>query len=174
MLDVLFWVSVFSGGILFILLLLSVIGGLDFDLDIDVSGDSDVDGGFGIVKGILTFVSMSAWVVRILIIAEQHIAISITGGIIVGIITVYLLSKLLKFLIGQQEFNHWTMEDTIGKDASVYLKIPVKGQGIVHVIVDDSVKELKAKSYSKKEIATGATVVITDVEDNVVIAELKE
>ena len=167
MLDILFWVSVFSGGMMFLLLILSLIGGLDFDLDLDIGGgDADMDGGgLGIFKGILTFVSMGAWVMRILLIGQQSTTVSLLGGIVVGLISVYLLSKLLKYLISQQEFNSWEMSDLIGSSGKVYLKIPHGGQGMVHVIHNDSVKELKAISPDKDDIPTGNSVEIIDVEE---------
>ncbi|MDA9773782.1 hypothetical protein N9B82_02400 [Saprospiraceae bacterium] len=167
MLDILFWVSVFSGGMMFLLLILSLIGGLDFDLDLDVGGDADMDGGggLGIFKGLLTFISMGAWVMRILLISQQSTTISLLGGIVVGLVTVYLLSKLLSYLISQQEFNSWEMSDLIGASGKVYLKIPHGGQGMVHVIHNDSVKELKAISREESDIATGGSVEIIDVEE---------
>ncbi len=172
-LGILFWVSVFSGGLMILMLLLSLLGGLDFDMDVDIGGDSDTDsgGGLGLLKGILTFVSVSTWVIRICLIYNQSNTVSISVGIVVGIVIVYLLSKLLGFLMKQTEFNTYTIEDTLDKMGKVYLKIPVDGEGIVQVIINDSMKEFKGKSYNNVEILTGTSVRIVDVEDNFVFVK---
>jgi membrane protein implicated in regulation of membrane protease activity len=172
-LGILFWVSVFSGGLMIVMLLLSLLGGLDFDLDLDLGGDSDTDGGggLGLVKGILTFVSVSTWVIRICLIYNQSNTVSITLGVVVGIVIVYLLSKLLDFLIKQTEFNTYTIEDTLDKMGKVYLKIPIDGEGIVQVVVNESMKEFKGKSLNNDEIPTGTSVLVVDVDDNYVIVK---
>ena len=172
-LDILFWVSVFTGGLMFVMLLLSVIGGLDFDLDLDVGGDTETEGGggLGVLKSILTFVSVSSWVMRIMLIYEQSSTVSITVGVVVGVVIVYLLSKLLVFLMSQTEFNSYDIEDSIERTGKVYLKLPVDGHGIVQVVINDGVKDFKGKSYNNKEIPTGTEVIIVDVLDNYVIVE---
>lgn len=172
-LTILFWISVFTGGIMILLLLLSLIGGMDFDLDLDIGGDSDMDsgGGLGVVKGVLTFISVSTWVVRILLIYEQSTPVSITVGILVGITIVYLLSKLLGFLMSQTEFNTYSIEDTLNKIGKVYLKIPSDGEGIVQVIVNDSMKDFKGKSHDNTEIPTGTSVRVMDVDKGYVIVK---
>jgi len=159
---------------MFILLLLSLIGGLDFDLDADVGGDTDTEGGgLGIVKGALTFVSMSAWVMRILLIANQSKAISLFGGIIVGGITVFILSKMLQFLISRQQFNAWNINDALYSTGSVYLKIPANGEGIVKVMINDSMHEIKAISKDNEDIPTGASVYIEEIENNLLVVTKK-
>ena len=173
LLGILFWLSVISDGLIIVMLLLSLLGGLDLDLDFDLGGDSDTDsgGGLGIVKGVLTFVSVSTWVIRICLIYNQSNTISISVGIVVGLVIVYLLSKLLGFLMRQTEFNTYTIEDTLDKMGKVYLKIPVDGEGIVQVIINDSMKEFKGKSFSNVEIPTGTSVRIVDVEENYVFVK---
>ncbi len=172
MLDILFWISMFTGGILLILFLLSLIGGLDLDIE---AGDTDVDGsgGIGLIKGALTFISISSWVFRILLIYNQPRPISLLGGILAGIVAVYLLSKLFVFLLNQQEFNEWTIEDSLGLDGKVYLKIPPaqKGTGIVQVLINGSLKDLKATTLDTEEIPTGSSVKVVDVDQQQVVIE---
>lgn len=167
MLDILFWISIFTGGSLLILLALSLLGGLDLDLDIggDTDLDGDASGGLGIFKSLLVFISMSTWVVRILVLADRPLPISVTGGIVVGLLSVYLLSKLVRFLIGQTEDNTWEMVDTIGKSGKVYLRVlPDTDSGIVQVKVHGAVHDIRAKSIEGKELPTGSTVYVHGIE----------
>lgn len=172
-LGILFWISVFTGGLMFLLLILSLIGGLDFDLDLDIGGDTDTEtgGGLGFIKGFLTFISVSTWVIRICLIYEQSSTVSITVGILVGVVIVYLLSKLLGYLMSQTEFNTYSIEDTLDQQGKVYLKIPINGEGIVQIIVNESMKDFKGKSHDNTEIPTGTNVRIVDVENGFVIVK---
>ena len=112
MLDILFWISIFSGGLLIVLLGFSLIGGSD--VEVELGGDSDVDaGGLGIVKSGLFFFALCSWVFRLLLLYKQPTYISLTGGILVGLIGVYLLSKLFKFLLTQVQDNTWEFEQAI-------------------------------------------------------------
>jgi len=71
MITILTWVSIVAGGILILLMLLSLIGGLDLDLDLG-SPDVDTDaGGIGLIKGILTFTSVSSWVIKVLLVSNK-------------------------------------------------------------------------------------------------------
>ena len=172
MLDILFWVSIFSGGMLILMLVLSLIGGLDFDFDVDGSDTSiDDGGGLGILKGGLTFLAVASWVFRTLLVYNQPKPVSLIAGIITGAIAVYLMAKLLKILLRQQEDNSWTIQDTVGSDAKVYLRIPSsEGNGIIQVNVSGSIRDIKAKTRGN-EIPTGSSVKIIDVENEYVIVE---
>lgn len=175
MLDILFWISIFSGGLLLLMLLLSLIGGLDFDFDI--GGDADVDldnsAGLGILKGGLTFISIGSWVFRIFLIYNQAKSISLIAGISAGVISVYFLSKLFRILLNQQEDNSWSIDDTLNLEGKVYLKIPgeQKGNGIVQVLLNGTMKELKASTMLKNDIPTGSDVLIVEIMDQQVIVE---
>jgi len=70
MITILTWISITTGGILILMMLMSLIGGLDLDFDLDVGStdtDTDSSGGLGAIKGALTFVAVSSWVVKVLL-----------------------------------------------------------------------------------------------------------
>jgi len=99
--EILFWVSIFAGGLLILLLLLSILGGLEFDADIGSDVDSD-GGGIGLLKGILTFVSTSSWMIKIMLLANKNPWIAIATGIAVGVVCFFILNLLFKFLLKAQ------------------------------------------------------------------------
>jgi len=167
MITILTWISITCGGVLVLLLLLSILGGLDLDLDIG-GGDIDVDGGgdLGIIKGILTFISVSSWVIKIILEFDENPVYAFTIGIIAGIIAVFLLNLMLRFLLNQQENVNWQEEDVLFKEAKVYLRIPAKtGYGLIKVHVNGIYRELKAVTQNGKEIPTGKLVVIEEIEN---------
>ena len=167
MLTILLYVSLISGGILVLLLSLSFISGLDLDIDF---GDTDIDaGGMGIVKGVLTFFSIGAYVVRSILMTDSNPVIAFTVGAVAGAIAVFLLSMMFKWLLKQQSNVNWSLEDSVYQTAKVYLKIPKAGSGIIQVNVNGVDRELKAKSSDKKEIPTGSTVMVEKIEGDFAI-----
>lgn len=171
MLTTLTYISFAAGGILILLLLLSLLGGLDLDLDI---GDSDVSadaGGLGLIKGILTFVSVTSWVIKLVIVSQQSLWVAVIIGCIAGGTALWLLSFVFRTLLKNQENVNWSMRDALYQRGTVYLRIPPAGSGIVYIEVKGVRRELKAKSNSEEEIKTGASIYVTDIEDEYVIVE---
>lgn len=171
MLTILLYISLISGGLLTLLLTLSFVSGLDFDLDL---GDADIDaGGMGIIKGALTFFSIGSYVVRSILMTDSNPVIAFTVGAIAGTIAVFLLSMLLKWLLNQQSNVNWSIQDSLYEKAKVYLKIPKSGTGIIHVNVKGVNREIKAKSASNKEIPTGEQVIVERIEGELAVVSTK-
>lgn len=172
MIDILTYTSLITGGFLILLMLLSLLGGLDldFDVDADVEGDAGA-GGLGIIKGGLTFISVTSWVIKLILVANMELWVAIAIGVISGVVAVWILTLLFKTLLRSQENVNWKITDAVYQEAQVYLRIPVGGSGIVTVAVNNVSRELKAKSSSKKEIKTGEVVLVTDTEGEYVIVE---
>lgn len=172
MIAILTWISIIAGGLLIILLLLSLLGGLDLDIDID-GGSADIDtdaSGLGVLKGVLTFVSVSAWVIKVLLATNSHPALAIVIGVLIGLLSFALLSYLIRVLMKNNENVNWSMDDAMFQTGRVYLKIPAgKGEGIVHIGIKGANRELKARSNDDKEIKTGENVRVVDIENEYVI-----
>ena len=173
MIEILTWVSIFAGGTLMLLMLLSTLGGLDLDIDI---GDSEVNtdsGGIGIFKGILTFVSVGSWVIKVLIASDKHIGIAITVGIVAGLLALILLHYIFKAMIRSDTYINWEMEDALFQKGKVYLKIPAEGgNGIVNVSIKGVQRELKATSYNNEEITTGSPITVMEIDGEYVKVQL--
>lgn len=167
MIEILTYISLITGGLLVLMLVTSIIGGLDWDIDLE-GGDID-GGGIGYIKGGLTFFSIGSWVVKILLVTSIDPVIAFVGGIAAGAIAVYLLVIFMKFLLSQQSEVNWSPEDALFESGTVYLKIPPKGQGIVRVNMKGGNRELKARSKDGKEIPTGAKITVDAVEDHLVV-----
>ena len=174
MIALLTWTSIFAGGFLVLMLLLSIFGGLDMDVDI---GDTEVDadgGGLGIVKGFLTFLSVASWVMKILLGSEQNPAIAACIGVVAGLVAFYILSKLFKLLLRNEENVNWTINDALFSTGEVYLRIPEDGNGLVNVTINGVTRELKAKTDNNKLLPTGTPIAVTDIEGDYVIVQEKE
>lgn len=173
MIDILTYISIFSGGFLLLLMLLSLLGGLDLDVDFDHGGDTDA-GGFGLMKTVLTFVSVAAWVGKVVIATTQNPTIALLSAIVSGILAVFILSTVLKALLRNQKFVDTSVDIAVGKTGKVYLKIPQNGNGIVQVKINDAVRDIKAKTDSGEDLATGTAVFIEDYRDGyLIVSRLK-
>lgn len=171
LINILFWVSIISGGILILMMILSLVGGLDIDVDIETP-DVDTDaGGLGLVKGFLTFLSTASWVMKILIHSNKNIGVAIGIGVITGIACFLLLNYIFKLLLKNESNVNWKLEDAMYKKGKVYLKIPASNDasGIIQVQLNKAVRELKARTKDNVEIETGDTVLIVDVDGEHVI-----
>jgi len=170
-LTVLTWVSIITGGLLVLLFLMSLIGGLDLDTDV---GSTDVDtdaGGIGLIKGFLTFVSVSSWVIKVVLHSSENPVKAIGFGILAGILAFFLLNYVFKLLLKTQSNVNWSMSDAMFTKGEVYLTIPSEGKGIVNVNINGANRELEAKSNEKLDLKTGTKIQIVDIEDNFVIVE---
>lgn len=161
------YASIISGGLLAVLMLLSLVGGLDLDIDIDAGG-TDVDtGGLGYVKSILTFVTFSSWVAYIMLSAAMNPIVTLIASLGTGILTVLILAWFLRLLLSLQSNVNWELHQAEGKSGKVYLKIPEKGTGLIQVDINGVTRELKAKSSEAHEIPTGSEILILEIEEEV-------
>lgn len=164
MLTTLFYISIISGGILIAMLLLSLVSGLDLDIDL---GDGE-DGG-GILKPTLVFFSVGAYIVRGFLMAESNPVIALFAGILSGAIAVFILSLVFKWVLSQQENVNWSIKDAVYQKGKTYLKIPTDGSGIIQIDINGVTRELKAKTNDKSDIPTGKEVQVEKIDGDYAI-----
>ena len=170
--EILTWVSIFSGGLLILLLIVSIFAGSDMDADVD---DPSVDsGGIGLLKGGLTFIAVGAWVIKLVIASGTSILIAIISGLITGILAVLFLSWIFRLLLKNQQNVNWTQDEAIGKTGKVYLRIPKGGSGLIKVKINGVYRELKARTEDVTDIATGSEIFVSDYDGNFAIVSLLE
>ncbi len=172
---ILFWVSVIAGGILILLMLLSLIGGIDIDTDLEL-GSTDVEtdsGGIGLFKGFLTFISVSSWVIKILLASNKHPGIAVGIGVLTGVLAFLLLNYLFRLLLKNESNVNWQISDSLFQKGEVYLRIPAdqKNNGIIHVKIKGAMREIKARSAEKIEIKTGDPIRVVEVDEDYVLVK---
>jgi len=168
MIELLTTISLVSGGILFLLLLLSIIGGLDLDIDLDV----DADGGLGVLKSVLTFVSLGSWVVKLMLVSYENPTLAFVVGAAAGAVGVWVLAQMVKFMLAQQLNVNYRHEDALLQQGKVYLTIPPAGQGLVNVKINGRNRELKAKTNTGEALPTGTAIEVVNLEpDGIVVVQ---
>lgn len=96
--------------------------------------------------------------------------ILIVVSVATGISFVYLFFIAIKQIQKLAEDNSFKITDTLNKTAEVYLTIPgnKSGKGKILISINGSYRELEAMTEHEK-IPTGATVVITKIENNQIL-----
>jgi len=192
--EIIYWGSTIIGGTLFILrtILFLIGGGMehdDFDahLDVDISPDhdlhldldhtdaiTDTDFSFKLLsmQGVTAFFMMFGLVGLALLAADLAIILTIFGGVLAGMFSVWVISILFAQMKRLQSDGTLIIQNAIGRSGSVYLTIPAKGSGQVQIPVQGALKIFDAISEDKKGIETGNKVRVTGViEDNTLVVE---
>ena len=107
--------------------------------------------------------------------AGQGSLVSIAGGLIAGVFTVWVVSKVFIGFQSLQSDGTIRIENAIGREGSVYLTIPEGDIGKVNVTVQGRLTEFEAVSLNKKKIETGQRVKVINVigRDRLVVEKIR-
>lgn len=164
MLEILNYIAFFTGGLLVLLLLLSLVGGLDLDLDVDFDA-----GGLGVVKTVLTFVSIGSWTTKAFLATQQNPVLAFVVGAVAGAVAVFIVSQFLRFLLRQQSNVNYSPAEALAERGKVYVPIPAGGEGVVNVRIRGTKREMKARSSDGTAIKTGTPVIVEDVDSSILV-----
>ncbi len=178
--NLLFWAGTIAGGLLILLLLISIFSGMEIggDLDVDAGGDLDAhgdaaaDGSLGMLKTLLTFVSVGAFTARAIFMnTSWSWALVALTALLAGTVAVLLLTWFFRWLLKNQEEGNWRLWQAEGKTGSVYVPIPPGGKGRVIVQIDGVNREISARSEDGRAMGTHEKVLVVEAkEDYVVVA----
>lgn len=182
--NLLFWAGTIAGGLLILLLLISIIGGMDFDgdVDADAGGDMDAhadgsaaDAGLGLLKTLLTFISVGAFTARAIFLnTSWSWTLVILSSLIAGGVAVMLLTWFFRWLLRNQEEGTWHLWQAEGKMGTVYVPIPPDGKGRITVLIDEVNREIAAKSENGRQLATHEKVMVLEAKEDYVIVSPME
>ena len=195
--------SAVIGGTLFILRMLTmIVGGMDFgDSDVptdfdggfdgDIAGDlaagmefddivdhpsSDISFKFLSLQGLTAFFMMFGIIGLALHRANLWAVVSITGGTLAGLFTVWLMGIIFAAMLRLQRDGTLNIRNAVGQQGTVYLTIPKEGSGQVSVVVQGSLKVFDAVSKVKQKIPTGDKIKVVGVVDSqtLIVTKLTE
>lgn len=166
MIELLTYISIISGTLLTIMLLLSIFTGIDTEFEID-----GLDSDFGIVKSILSFLAIGGLTARMLLADGWSMFGALASSVISGAIAVFILALLFRELPKNQANVNWSMDEAIGKTGKVYLHIPPQGSGLVMINLKGIDRELIAYSNVDVEIPTGHEIIVVDAAESHVIVK---
>jgi membrane protein implicated in regulation of membrane protease activity len=145
------------------------------------AGASDIDGhhtdsdiGFKLLslQGVTSFLMMFGLVGMALYNqSNMGIAVSMTGAIIAGLGSVWIIAKMFSVVIKLQSSGTIPIDSTVGAQGKVYLTIPQNGSGRVLINVRNSLREYDAVSQDNTKIETGVPIRVVWVDGNVLVVE---
>ena len=166
------------GGILFLLRLVLMIVGADSDADVDLDADADIDadagdGGLGLfsLHGITSFFLVFG-LAGLACIRDSNLSpglsalIAFGAGTLMMFVVAFLLAQLYKL----KSSGNINLENAIGEEGTIYLRIPENGTGKVQVVVQERMRIYDARCSSGGEIPTGDRVRVDKVLDNSILS----
>lgn len=183
-LEQIFLFSAVVGGALFLLrLVLMIVGGdadggdadIDVDMDLDGAGEGDVsdlgdadsstDASFKVLslQTLTGFFMMGGLVGLAMCHSGQPPQAAVAASLAAGLATVWVTAKIFRFFVRLQSSGTVRIENAVGRTGVVYLTIPARGTGKVHVRVQRRLREYGAVAANGQELQTGTPVVVTKV-----------
>lgn len=161
--DLLFWTAALGGSILFFLqLIISLIGFDDEGLD-----SSDHDFKWLSKQSITGFIMMFGWAG---LTCSQEFGMSKLMSVVIGAIAglaTFFITGLI-FRLARKLSSPGTpfrIEESLGKEATVYLRIPPNGTGKISITLQDHLHEIDAITTSPDEIPSFTSVEIVSIKD---------
>ncbi len=189
-----FWACAIAASVVFIIqnaLMLLGLGGMDADVDADVStdfdvhadGDADVStghsghegtlGSAGIfslftLRNFINFFLGFGWGGISLAPVVHSKALLVLLSFAIGVLFVAVFAVLMRMMLKLEKSGNFKIQDCVGQTASVYLRIPCNhsGAGKVQISIHGSVYELNAFTDSPEQLATGSRVKVIDIIDS--------
>lgn len=100
-----------------------------------------------------------------------HPALSILGGTIAGLATVWIMKKIFQWAGSLQSSGNINLQNAVGQEGRVYLTIRPGQVGKVQIAVQDRLSILNAAADGPEEIKTGQTVRVLRVSADTLVVE---
>lgn len=157
-----FYSIAFIASLVFIMQsILTFLGGLDLDLNTD----SDFDHELFSLRNLINFLLGFSWSGIAFYGSIQNKFLLSSLAALIGFAFVVFFFFIIKQIQKLSEDNTFKIENTLEKNASVYLEIPAQGKGKIQVSLNGSIHELNAISETGK-IETNAMVKIIKIVNN--------
>jgi len=164
-----YWVMAMVASIIFVIqTIMSLVGGDVFDdIDFDADGDSGDVSHFFSVRNLVNFLLGAGWGGVCFYSTISSKALLAFVAVLSGIIFVLIFFGLVKILLKLSKDNTFRLDETLYKNADVYIPIPANrsGKGKIQISVRGSFHEIDAITTGEK-IPTGAKVRVVEIIDN--------
>ncbi len=162
------------GGLLFVIKTILQFFGADGEADVGEADIGDLDGDFGGDSDTsftyLSFHSLTAFfmmfgIVGLAMSKESHFGtfLSVLGAALAGFFTMWIITRLFTMMKKLQSSGTLKMENAVGQEGTVYLRIPAESTGKVQIALQGNLMTLDAVSENKEEIKNGERVRVVRV-----------
>ena len=179
--ETLFWAFALFGTLFFVIRSVMIFSGVaadhfggHHDVYHDTDSASGVAGAFKVLSlhSITAFVMMFGWAG---LAALKQFGLNSGGSVCVGFVVgaafMYLIAYLIRGILKlESEGAVFRIEETVGKTASVYERIPEKGLGRIQLHAGGMIREIQAVSETGTALAPPASVTVVKVVDAQTVA----
>lgn len=168
-LDLLFASAALTGGILFIawfflLMMGGIAGGILDGVGLDVDMGADLSFKAFTFQGIIAFIMMFGLVGLALSRSDQGDMMALFAGTVAGGASMWSMGKLFQAFHSVQSSGNMNIENAIGQDGTVYMRIKPGEVGQIQVTIQGAMRTLDAiASDSSLHLKTGATVTVDKI-----------
>ncbi|MCR4769435.1 MAG: serine protease [Bacteroidaceae bacterium] len=167
-----FWGCSIVASLIFVIQLILTLIGMDHsDITVDFDGSDTMDLGNGInlfsIKNLVNFFLGFGWAGVCLYNSISSSLLLILVAFLIGCAFVGMFIIIYKQTRKLEKNGAFSINDCLGKSASVYIRIPAgcTGKGKVQISIDGSVHEINALT-DEDEIASGQNVKIVEIVDH--------
>ena len=171
-----------AGGTVFAIRTVLLFMGLTHDLDTDMDPAGDVHAGLAdtdVSFHFLTFHGITAFFLMFgmvgLTLSRYHGRndwLSLAGGVGAGLVTMWLIAWLFGAMRRMQADGTIRLQNAVGQEGVVYLRIPADGIGKVQITIQGGLKIFEARARAGQAAQTGDRVKVVEVTpENTMIVE---
>lgn len=173
-----FWYIALASSLIFLIQTILTFVGSDSADGVNADFDGNLDGSeapFQLfsLRNLINFLLGFGWtgVAFYSSIANKFLLLAL--ALFVGVVFVVVFFFLIMQIMKLTEDNTFKIENLSGKSGEVYLTIPgnMAGRGKVQISLNGSSHELPAMTRSEQHLPSGSPVVVTSVENNILIVE---
>ena len=164
-----FWTCALLGSLIFLVQLVLTLLGMDAsDVEVDFDGSDTLDNGGGMslfsVRAFVNFLVGFGWTGVSFFHTVGNPVLLVLISFAVGVFFAWIVLLLWNCIKGLEQNRSLSVSECVGKNASVYLRIPAarQGKGKVQISIRGSVHELEAMTDGEM-IPTGRQVQVVEL-----------
>ncbi|SHJ46347.1 hypothetical protein SAMN04487911_1229 [Arenibacter nanhaiticus] len=168
-----------SSVILFILLILTLIGGetdgLEGDVDVEIEGDTGIEFQFLSLKNLMGFFTIFGWSGIACLEGGLSMGLTLLISLLCGLLMMFAMASLFYYLGKLQSSGTLKIKNALHQTGEVYITIGANRSeiGKVSIKVQGTLREMEAITDEEKDLVMGNVVRVKDITDNgLLIVEL--
>lgn len=117
------------------------------------------------LRGIVAFFSLAGWSGLVALQSKWSLPAVFGAAFIAGAIGSYTVAKVLQVFLKLQDSGNVHLDNAIGLEAEVYLRVPAncQGQGKITMLLQERYVEIEAVTRGDTDLKPGSRVVVTDL-----------
>lgn len=181
-LEQIYWGFAIPFSVIFIIQLVTTVIGVSGDSDLDNMGDADadvdMDSGIGFqfisLKNFIGFFTIFGWSGLAFLDYGLSDGFAIFLSVCSGVLMMVIMAGLFYMMGRLTESGTFSMNSSIGKTGTVYLRIPANKAGLGKVQVNvQGLKTLNAMTENPEDIKTGSIVrIVAVLSEDILLVEL--